>query len=61
MERSAIADGKSGLRIIDVSNPSALVEVGHYLPRDGDVRGVDVAGPYAYLASGKPGLVVVDI
>jgi len=61
MERSATADGKSGLRIIDVSNPSVLGEVGHYLPRDGDVRGVDVAGRFAYLASGRPGLVVVDI
>ena len=29
--------------------------------KDGDVRGVDVAGPYASLASGKPGLVVLDI
>lgn len=38
-----------------------MSEIGHYLLQDGDVRGVDVAGPYAYLASGKPGLVVVDI
>ena len=36
-------------------------EIGHYLPTDGDVRGVEVAGPFAYLASGKPGLLVVDI
>ena len=56
-----VADGESGLRIVDVSNPSAPAEIGHFLPQDSDVRGVDVAGPYAYLASGQPGLLVVDI
>lgn len=56
-----VADGKAGLRIIDVSNLSAVSEIGHYIPHDGDVRGVDVAGHNAYLASGKRGLVVVDI
>ena len=56
-----VADGTSGLRIIDVSNPSEANEIGHYLPDDADVRGVDVVGSFAYLASGKPGLVVVEI
>ncbi len=46
---------------MDTSNPSAGGEIGQFLPTDGDVRGVDVAGSFAFLASGKPGLVVVDI
>ena len=56
-----VADGKSGLRIVNVSDLSAPREIGHFLPQDGDVRGIDTAGRYAYLAAGKPGLVVLDI
>ena len=36
-----VADGTSGLRIVDVSDPSAPREIGHFLPQDGDVRGID--------------------
>ncbi len=44
-----------------VSDRSAIREFGHYLPQEGDVRGIDLAGPGAYLASGNPGLGVLDI
>ena len=56
-----VADGTSGLRIVDISNPSKVDEIGHFLPDGGDVRGVDVVGSFAYLASGNPGLVIVEI
>ena len=55
-----IADGDSGLRIVDVSDPVAPVEVGHYQPDEGVTRGVHVVGGLAYLAGGG-GLRVVDI
>jgi hypothetical protein len=58
-----VADGESGLRIIDVSDPEAPREVGHFLPQSPrvDAREVDVVGHYAYLAAGYAGLIVVDI
>jgi len=57
-----VADGEAGLRIINVSDPSAPQEIGHYVPPQGDVRGVDVVGSYAYVAAGYAGgLRVVDI
>ena len=56
-----VADGTSGLRIVDISKPAALAEIGFYLPEKGDVRAVDVAGKYAYLASGQLGLIVLNI
>jgi hypothetical protein len=55
--RAYLADS-SGLRIIDVSAPSAPHELG-FLP--GWVETVDVSGAWAYLAAGSRGLVVVDV
>ena len=44
-----VADGLQGLRVIDVSTPSAPVEVG-FVDTSGAAYGVAVAGGYAYVA-----------
>lgn len=52
------------LRIVDVSNPAAPAEVGHYHSPDGArgyARDVAVVGNYAYVADGYGGLRVVDV
>ena len=46
-----VADGSAGLRIIDVSLPSAPAEVGFY-DTPGAAYDVAVAGNYAYVADG---------
>ena len=46
-----VADGVSGLRIINVANPAAPTEVGFY-DTPGNAYGVAVAGSYAYVADG---------
>ena len=58
-----VADGDQGLRIIDVSKPSAAMEISHFIPRGKrvDVRDVEIVGSHAYLASGSSGLTVIDI
>jgi hypothetical protein len=55
-----VAYGNSGLRIIDVSTPTAPVEVG-FLNFGGHARGVYVSGRYAYVASGGSGLRIIDV
>jgi hypothetical protein len=54
------ADGIAGLRIVDVSDPAAPVEVGAY-DTPGYAEGVAVAGQYAYVADGHYGLRIVDV
>ncbi len=55
-----VADGDSGLRIIDIHNPDSMYEVGFcYLP--GYAKDVYVNGRYAYIAASDAGLVIVDI
>jgi hypothetical protein len=55
-----VADGYSGLRVIDVSNPSAPIEIGAteipYFARD-----VTVLGGLAYIADSYGGLRVIDV
>ncbi len=53
-----VADGLSGLRIIDVSVPSAPAEVGFY-DTSGTAFGVAVAGNYAYVADSGYGLFIL--
>jgi hypothetical protein len=55
-----VADDESGLRIIDVSTPSAPTEVGSF---DTPTRaiGIDVADVYVYVADGAGGLRVIDV
>lgn len=55
-----IADGKSGLRIIDISDPHYPREVGFY-DTPGNAEDVQVLGLYAYVADGDRGLRVIDI
>jgi hypothetical protein len=54
-----VASGGAGLRIIDVANPAEPVEVGAYTDRFG--RSVQVAGDFAYLASERGGVAVLDV
>ena len=55
-----VADANAGLRVIDVSNPAAPMEVGAY-DTPGDAVGVYVISSYAYVADENAGLRVVDI
>jgi hypothetical protein len=55
-----LADTTGGLRIFNVSGPSAPVEVSYYMGPD-SVYGVAVSGQYAYLADNMAGLRVLDV
>jgi subtilase family serine protease/subtilisin-like proprotein convertase family protein len=55
-----IADSSYGLRVVDVSNPSAPVEVGD-LDLPGFPRDVAVAGAYAFVVSQWSGLYAIDV
>ncbi|MFQ5455595.1 MAG: choice-of-anchor D domain-containing protein [Nitrospirota bacterium] len=55
-----IADGDSGLQVIDISSPSSPVLAGSY-DTSGESIGVYVSGNYAYIADGDSGLQVIDI
>lgn len=55
-----VADGNSGLTLIDVTDPTSPVLVAnHALP--GRAYEVEVSGGYAYVACGFAGLVTVDV
>jgi len=47
-DRAYVADGTSGLRIVDVGNPASPVGIGGYNP-GGDAWGVEVDGDWCYL------------
>ena len=55
-----IADYDAGLRVINVGNPSAPVEVGAY-DTPGLALGVAVVGSYAYIADYQAGLRVINV
>lgn len=55
-----LADGDAGLRVIDVSDPGAPVEVGAYDTPDRALD-VHVAGTFAYVADRWAGLRVIDV
>jgi len=55
-----IADGYSGLRIYNISDPSTPVETGFY-NTPGSAEGVVVSGDYAYVADGTSGLRIIDV
>ena len=61
--RAYVADGVNGLVVIDVSNPSVSVGIGHFLPEreQVEIRAVDVIGSLAFLAAGYSGFTIVDI
>ena len=55
-----VADDIAGLRVIDVSDPSALEEVG-FCDTPTQAQDVAVAGGYAYVADGITGLRVIAV
>ncbi|MBO1047272.1 MAG: DUF4347 domain-containing protein [Dolichospermum sp. DEX182a] len=55
-----VADGYSGLQIIDISNPTTPTLKGNY-DTSGSAVGVQVVGNYAYVADGGSGLQIIDI
>jgi hypothetical protein len=55
-----VADGRGGLRVVDVSDPANPTEVGAY-DTPGRAGGVAVSGSTAYVADGDGGLRVVDV
>ena len=55
-----VADGESGLRIIDVSDPSAPVEIGA-VDTPGYASDVDVVDAFAYIADGTEGMRIIDV
>lgn len=57
--RAYLADGNSGLQVIDITNPTSPVLLGS-LDTGGSARGVDVTGNYVYVADDSD-LRVIDV
>jgi len=57
---SAFVSGNDGVMVVDISDRSRLRRVA-FLPIDGGAFGVEVANGFAYIAGGRPGLVVADV
>jgi Ca2+-binding RTX toxin-like protein len=55
-----VADGDSGLQIIDISNPTTPTLKGNY-DTSGYAQGVQVVGNYAYVADDASGLQIIDV
>jgi len=55
-----VADGETGLQIIDVSNPAGPVRLGGY-DTSVSARAVAVAGTNAYVADDSAGLQIIDV
>jgi hypothetical protein len=55
-----VADGTSGLKVIDISDPTDPTLGGSY-NTPGDAHGAAISGDYAYVADGASGLQVIDI
>lgn len=55
-----IADGSTGLHIVDISNPESAYIAGHRLSL-GKVRDIDIRGDTAYAINPGIGLVILDI
>ncbi len=55
-----VADGNSGLQVIDVSNPSSPTLAGSY-DTQGHFWGLFVSGGYAYVANGSSDLQVINV
>jgi hypothetical protein len=59
-----LSESNTGVRILDISDPKALVSVGFYnLPASGYpyANGVAISGNYAFLAAGNVGLHILDV
>lgn len=55
-----VADGAAGLRIVDVSDPSAPTEIG-FLDTPGSAFDLELTGAIAWLADGPAGLRAIDV
>jgi len=55
-----VANSYAGLRVVDITNPTAPLEVGYY-DTPGNAYDVAVSGNYAYISAYNAGLRVVDI
>ena len=55
-----LADGPYGLRVVDVTNPAAPLEIAHAFDMN-YAYAVAVSGRYAYIAAAGAGLLVVDV
>lgn len=55
-----LALGGEGIRVIDVSNPDNVSEVGYYNTA-GIVNGIEIRDNLAYIADGKAGLRILDV
>ena len=55
-----VADGNSGLRVINVSDPTSPSEIGYY-SAPGCANGIAISGSYADLAAEDLGLRIIDI
>jgi hypothetical protein len=58
--RAYVADGASGLQVINVSNPAAPARYGGY-DTTGTAYGVAISGTVAYVADGASGLQVISV
>ncbi len=55
-----VADDDGGLRILDISDPSELIDMGNYLTWD-PAYDLELSEDYAYLSVSERGLLVMDI
>lgn len=55
-----VADGNSGLKVIDISNPTNPVPIETF-NTIGSASGVYISGGYAYIADGVEGLAIIKI
>jgi hypothetical protein len=55
-----VTDSVFGLRIADVSDPTAILSLSNH-PTRGSGQDVFVAGEYAYIADGEAGLMIINI
>lgn len=55
-----IADGGSGVQVVDITDPSAQLLLGSY-DTAGDARDVAIRGDHACVADGAAGLIILDV
>jgi len=56
-----VADGESGLRVLDVTDPASPFEVGNYAPSEGAFSEVAIFGRTAYVIDPEFGLRLIDV
>ena len=56
-----VADGSAGLSILNISNPTAPIQIGNVVTGGDTAYQVDVAGSYAAVACGRDGMRIIDV